>query len=104
MSEDLQHNEQKKLTHDQVRADYAESKARMVRKLFALAYNMGFDKQETPAEQRMDRQRVCRNNLNKWLLSDKSTVRKTFDKMSHSELTKAVTQLTEVYKDFVKKL
>lgn len=104
MSQGQPNNGPEKLTHQQVRAHYAESKARMVRKLFALGYDMGFGNPKTPGEMRMDRTRVCRNNLNKWLLSDKSAVRKTFDKMSHDELTKVVTQFTEVYKDFLRKV
>lgn len=95
--------EEQKLTQQQVKAHYAESKKRMVRKLLALGYEMKYDQPESPAEERMDRWRVNMNHVNRFFKA-KGVVRKEIDKMTHDELAKALTQFTEIYKDFLKRV
>lgn len=92
------------LTQEQVRAHYAEGKKRMVRKLLALGYEMRYDKPESPAEERMERWRVNMNHVNRFFKSEKGVVHKEIDRMTYSELSKAVTQFTEIYKDFSKRV
>lgn len=93
------------LTQEQLRAHYAESKKRMVRKLLALGYEMKFDKPESPAEERMERWCVNLNHVNRWFTkNERSAVKKQIGNMTYNELTKALTQFTEVYKDYLKRV
>ena len=92
-----------KLTRDQVRQHYAEGKSKMVKKLLYLGYQMGYNKPTNNAEQNMSPSRVNKIHVNRWLLSEKSRVRKEMDDMTHKELVQVLTQFEMVYKDFLKR-
>jgi hypothetical protein len=88
-----------------VRRHFAQGKTRMIRKLLAIGYQMGFDKPQNDTEQyRMKRSDVNKLHVNRWLLSEKSAVRKEMDEMTHKELSKAVTQFEQVYKDYLTRI
>lgn len=92
------------LTTAQIRQHYAEGKTRMIRKLFAIGYQMGYGNPTTAAEARMSKSTVAKIHINRWLLSDKSCVQKQMDEMTHKELRQVITQFEQVYKDFLKRL
>jgi hypothetical protein len=106
MSEmDSNQQPQGKPTHDQMRRRFAEGKSKMIRKILALGYNMGYDKPETTTENfKMKKWEVNKAHVNRWLLSEKSSVRKALDDMTYSELVKALTQFEQVYKDYLKRI
>lgn len=93
-----------KLSPQQIRQHYAEGKTRMIRKLFAIGYQMGYGNPTTAAEARMSKSAIAKIHLNRWLLSDKSCVRKEMHEMTHKELRKVITQFEQVYKDFKTRL
>lgn len=92
-----------RLTSNQVRQHYAQGKSKMVKKLLYLGYQMGYNKPTCMAEQRMTPSAVCKLHVNRWLLSEKSAVRKPMDEMTYRELVRALTQFEFVYKDFLKR-
>lgn len=94
----------KKLTSEQWRTEYAQSKGRMIRKLLALGYQMGYDKPTAPEEESMRQAEVCKLHVNRWLLSEKSKYKKPMEEMSYRELVKSVTQFQAVYNDFKRRL
>lgn len=89
---------------EQVRQRYSQGKKSMVRKLFYLAYQMGWGKPTSPEEVQVRPAMLCKLSLNRWLMSDKSAVRKEVDNLSHSELVKVTTQLEIVYRDYLKRI
>lgn len=93
-----------RLSQEQVRTLYATQKVRMVRKLLWLGYEMGFDVAHTEAEKHMTRAQVNKLHVNRWLLSEKSQVRKEMDDMTHGELVKALTQFELVWLDTKQRL
>lgn len=93
-----------KLTHAQVKQHYAASKARMIRKLLALGYQMNYHLPKTQAERRMRGWEVCKLHVNRWLLSEHSAVRMEMDEMTHKQLTVVITQFERVYRDYLKRL
>ena len=92
------------VTHEQNARYFAEQKSRMVRKLLAMGYSMGWDKPQTASEVGMDRKQLCWQHVNGFFTSDKSVVKKPIDKMTASELRQAITQFQKIQSDFFKKI
>jgi hypothetical protein len=84
-------------TQNTVRILYAQGKQRMVRKLLALGYNMHYQRPETQEEHTMPAWKVCMKHVDRWLLSEKSQVRKRMNDMTYRELRQAVTQFQIVH-------
>jgi hypothetical protein len=93
-----------KPTHEIMRRQFAEGKVKMRKKLLAIGYQMGYGVAKTETEKRMKGWEVCKLHVNRWLLSEKSTVRKEMDDMTYKELVQAVTQFEQVYKEFLKRV
>jgi hypothetical protein len=95
---------QGKPAHDMMRRRFAEGKAKMIRKLLAIGYNMRYEVPETAEERAMKPWEVCKAHVDRWLMSSKSAVKKPMDKMTHKELSHAITQFEQVYKDYLSHL
>lgn len=80
--------------------DAKEQKAKMLRKMLFLGYEMGYDMPRTKAEKYMERTRLNYNHVESWCLSEKCCVRKTLKSMSVEDISKALTQFEQVYKSF----
>lgn len=78
-----------------------EKRDRMVKKLFALAYEMGFD---IPKEDQsgMDRKALCKKNLQAWIMSKHCSVNKPLNELTTHEVWKVLGQFEQVNKHFKK--
>ena len=83
--------------------DFAEAKAKMVRKLLS----MGYDYFRIPAVVPGNRWQLCMDKLDEWFIHAGHApyqLRKPVKSFTHNELTQAVTIFGEVYKNYLKKL
>jgi hypothetical protein len=81
--------------------DAKVQKAKMVKKMLYLAYEMGYGEPRTDIEKNLDRKQLCWNHLQAWVKSDKCSVRKTIERMSVDETRSVLTQFEQVYKSFL---
>lgn len=88
-----------------VKANYAQGKSNMVRKLFALGYGMQWDAVRNPEERKLSRSQRVKKHLNEWFLTNEhSPVKEPIDMMTYKQLTVAVTVLENVKANFISKL
>ena len=83
--------------------DFAQGKARMVRKMLAIGYQMSYQLAETAEERAMQPWQVNKAHVNRWCLH-KGPVRKQLDDMTYNDLVTSVTVFEKVYHDFLKTL
>jgi hypothetical protein len=75
-------------------------KAKMIKKMLWIGYQMGYDAARTPAERAMDKKRLCWNHVQLWCMSKHCKIRKSLKSYKLEELTQVLTQFEEVYKSF----
>ena len=91
-------------SHEEIARDYAASKDRMRKKLFALGYNMQWQVPQSQAEVTMQPWARVKKRINAFLLSDKSPVKKLLDELTTTELTTVITVFEKMYRDYLKKV
>jgi len=80
------------------------AKERMVKKLFAIGYQLGYGEGRTEEEKQMGKSALVKKRLNEWLLSSHSRVHRLIDDMSHDDLCLVVTQFVEYQKHHFKSI
>ncbi len=93
----------KHLTHQQHVQHKATSKWNQIQKLLAIGYTMQWQSPRNAEEVVMPRWQVCRNRIDAFML-EKGTVKKEVKDMTGAELSKAITQLQLIAKDFINKV
>lgn len=94
---------QQHLTHAQHRQVQAASKWNRIQKLLAIGYTMQWATPRNAEEVVMPRWQVCRNRIDAFM-KEKGVVKKTMKEMTGTELSKAITQMEIIAKDFLKKV
>jgi hypothetical protein len=80
-----------------------QRKWKMKQKLLAIGYTMQWAAPRSAEEVVMPRWQVCKNRIDAFM-KDRGVVKKAIDEMSDKELSKAITQLQNIAKDFLKKI
>jgi hypothetical protein len=78
-----------------------QAKSKMIRKMLALGYDMGYGEPRSDAERHMERKRRCWVHVEQWCKSSHCKVKKTLKRMSVEELTQVLTQFQAVHKHFM---
>jgi hypothetical protein len=78
------------------------SRDKMVRKLFYLAYEMGYDQPRSDIQHLMDRKEVVKQNLQGWLSGKHCKINRDLNQYSNDELRVVLSQFEAVHKSFMK--
>lgn len=75
----------------------------MIKKMFALAWQMGYDQPRNNEQEHLEPKLRVRQNLQNWLYSKHSAVRKELRTLTYAELMTVLNQFERMYNEFKNK-